>query len=121
MNFDEYQNWAHGRLRHEKARLIAVMPTKPNEPNPLTLTLASFAHVTEAGEAGDQVKKYVFHGREWDEIKPKLILELGDDLWYFAVKLKECGITLQEVIDANVAKLTARDGKDGEKFHDRKL
>lgn len=60
----------------------------------------------EAGEVVDELKKIVFHGRGID--RGKLIEECGDVLWYIANLATELGATLDDMADANVAKLQAR-------------
>lgn len=61
---------------------------------------------TEAGEVGDVWKKYFFHGTNLD--RDKLRLELGDVLWYYTLALHVFGFTWDEIIAANVKKLTDR-------------
>lgn len=61
----------------------------------------------EAGEAGELVKKHVFHGHvELD--KQKLIKELGDVLWYVGALAREAGIDLSLIMELNVLKLRER-------------
>lgn len=42
------------------------------------------------------------------ERREKLILEIGDDLWYLAAKCQELGITLGEAAIRNLQKLSSR-------------
>lgn len=60
----------------------------------------------EAGEACDAVKKIVFHGHSLDQ--DKLRDELGDVMWYLAMFAKTCGLTLEEIAEANIEKLRQR-------------
>jgi len=61
----------------------------------------------EAGEIAEKVKKQVMRGdKELD--KESLLKELGDPLWYITSMADDLGYTLQDVIDANVEKLTSR-------------
>lgn len=73
-----------------------------------TTRLANFALglCGEAGEAGEAVKKHLFHGHDLDV--PKLRKELGDVLWYVATLATTAGLSLEDVADANIAKLSAR-------------
>ena len=66
----------------------------------------------EAGEVIDHVKKVCFQGHELD--REHLIEELGDTAWYLAVCAEALGVTLEEVLNRNIAKLKARypDGFD---------
>ena len=72
------------------------------------LMLASMGLSGEAGEVCDHGKKVSFHGIEMD--RDALIKELGDVLWYYALFLSNEGITLDEVMEANVHKLCDRYG-----------
>lgn len=66
----------------------------------------SMGLVGEAGEFVDLVKKVTFHGHEFE--RHKLVEELGDVLWYAAAISTHLGISLDEVMAINVAKLTKR-------------
>lgn len=60
----------------------------------------------EAGEAGELVKKALFHGAPLD--RDRLRKELGDVLWYVATLATTEGLSLEEIAEANIAKLRAR-------------
>ena len=60
----------------------------------------------EAGEVAELLKKHIGHGIELD--REKLCKELGDVLWYLAAVADSSGIPLEEVAEANVAKLRER-------------
>lgn len=60
----------------------------------------------EAGEIAEKVKKWLRGDRELD--KDAILKELGDPLWYITSMADDLGFTLQDVVDANVAKLTSR-------------
>ena len=62
--------------------------------------------VTEAGELMDAMKKVMFYKRELDRIN--LIEELGDLFWYVALMCDELGVSFDEVMQKNIAKLMAR-------------
>ena len=64
----------------------------------------------EAGELLDMFKKHVYYGKEID--KAKLCLELGDILFYLTMTAKDNGFSLDDVMTANVQKLTKRFGGD---------
>lgn len=74
----------------------------------------------EAGEAIDIVKKYLFHGHKLDE--EHLAKELGDVLWYIATAAEAIGYELDDIMQMNIDKLTARYGDrfDSEKSQHRK-
>lgn len=60
----------------------------------------------EAGEVADIIKKCAFYGKALDT--EKLILELGDVLWYINLMISTLGITWSDVLEANIKKLEAR-------------
>jgi len=60
----------------------------------------------EAGEIAEKVKKYMRGDKELD--REGLLKELGDPLWYIASLADDLGYTLQDVVDANIEKLTSR-------------
>lgn len=76
---------------------------------------------TEGGELLDACKKHVFYGRELDKVNIKE--EIGDVLWYIAILCDELGLTFEEVMDTNIAKLKARYGEkfSAEKAENRDL
>ncbi len=60
----------------------------------------------ESGEAIDIVKKWLAQGHELD--KAHLAEELGDIAWYLAGTATALGLTLEEILQANIDKLKAR-------------
>lgn len=63
----------------------------------------TLAALSEMGEFGDEVKKIVFHRHPMD--LNKLTLELGDVCWYIASLCTLLGISLEDVMRANIDKL----------------
>lgn len=62
----------------------------------------------ESGEVVDLLKKVLFHGKELDELK--LVSELGDVLWYLVALCQKFGLSIEEVMTSNIAKLQQRHG-----------
>lgn len=60
----------------------------------------------EAGEVADYLKKVLHHGHDLDQQRIKK--ELGDVLWYVQGIASRCGLTLEEVAQANIDKLMSR-------------
>jgi NTP pyrophosphatase (non-canonical NTP hydrolase) len=60
----------------------------------------------EAGEVIDLVKKSLFQGHVLDT--KHMVEELGDVAWYLAVCCEALGVTLEDVMAANIEKLKAR-------------
>lgn len=73
----------------------------------------------EAGEVVDLFKKHLTHGHELPV--DKMRLELGDALWYLAKCARVCGLTLEEIGEANIEKLKKRypDGFDPKRSQSR--
>ncbi len=73
----------------------------------------------EAGEVVDTVKKVLYHSHELDTFS--LRKEIGDLLWYTVLLCETVGLTLDDVMQANVEKLRKRypDGFDKEKSRSR--
>lgn len=92
MNLNEYQSLANRTLRDDV----------PSE----MLLHAGLGMATESGEFLDTLKKHRFYGKPLD--RQNLIEEAGDLAWYLAAACKALGVTLEEVCQANVAKLRAR-------------
>ena len=95
MLLDEYQ---------ERARTTAVYP-REFAYNYLALGVAG-----EAGEVANKVKKVLRdkNGVMDDTSRALIVDELGDVLWYIALMAHELGVTLQDVAEGNIAKLTER-------------
>lgn len=63
----------------------------------------------ESGEFADMIKKVRFHGHPLDEeLRLKLVKELGDVLWYIAQGCLVLDVPLSEVAAINIRKLTDR-------------
>jgi NTP pyrophosphatase (non-canonical NTP hydrolase) len=73
----------------------------------------------ETGEIQDEFKKHLFHEHEFNI--DRVIKELGDDFWYRFGLMDLLGITLEEVLEANIKKLKGRypEGFDSEKSKHR--
>ena len=89
--------------------MVTASPGKNANVNvDMNLLHGALGIVTEAGEFLDQIKKNTFYGKEIDYVN--LGEEVGDMLWYISVILNSLGLTYEEVMDKNIAKLRARYG-----------
>jgi NTP pyrophosphatase (non-canonical NTP hydrolase) len=61
---------------------------------------------TEVGEFTDVLKKTVFYGKELDMVN--LSEEIGDLMWYVALACNALKLDLEQIMETNIAKLTAR-------------
>jgi NTP pyrophosphatase (non-canonical NTP hydrolase) len=96
MDFAAYQ---------QRSRETARYPDAGSNPLYPTLGLCG-----ETGEVADKVKKVIRDrdGRFDAEVCEDLRLELGDVLWYVAQLATELGLSLEDVAQANLAKLASR-------------
>lgn len=67
----------------------------------------------EVGEVLGHIKKVVFVGKE--NVQEDLIKELGDVEFYLEALRQQLGVTREEVLDANIRKLTDRHPEGFEK------
>ena len=96
MTFEEYQ---------KESRKSVVYPYAGSNPVFPALGLAG-----EAGEIADQVKKAIRddHGAFSERRKAQMKEEMGDALWYIAQIATELGLSLDDVANANLAKIRKR-------------
>lgn len=95
-NFSEYQTFVKGMKRY---------------PDKYAVIYPALGLAGESGEIAEKVKKWIRDegGQVMTEERRDAILkELGDPLWYIASLADDLGLTLQDVVDANVEKLTSR-------------
>jgi NTP pyrophosphatase (non-canonical NTP hydrolase) len=83
------------------------------------LSIGGLGVAGEAGEVADSIKKIVYHRHPLDTTK--VAEELGDALWYIAFLCNTLGLSLGDVMQANVTKLRARypDGWSSERSLNR--
>ena len=63
----------------------------------------------ESGEFLEIVKKMVYQGKEWSpDVRFHLLRELGDIMWYVAQATIALNVSLEEVIEMNIDKLSSR-------------
>ena len=99
MNFNDYQT---------KSRKTAKYPVIGHPVIYPTLGL-----VNEAGEVAGKIKK-VFRDKDGqinEETREALKAELGDVLWYIAQVATELDLSLDDIAEANIAKLYGQIGK----------
>ncbi|MEK7189405.1 MAG: nucleoside triphosphate pyrophosphohydrolase family protein [Patescibacteria group bacterium] len=96
MNFNDYQ---------KLSRRTALYQNKGNNFIYPTLGLAG-----ETGEVAEKVKKILRdkNGVVDEATKDSLKKELGDVLWYLTQLATEFGLSLNDIADANLKKLSSR-------------
>lgn len=88
-------------------RLNKLEQQRVNVPALLT---AALGLTGEAGEFADHVKKIILHGKDdfFPERREKMILELGDVMWYVMQACRGLDISLDEIVQMNIEKLSNR-------------
>lgn len=99
MTFNDYQAWA---------RTTAVYPGVSDGRQNLAYPTMGLAG--EAGEVANTVKKIYRDGNGTitEEVRLRLLHELGDVLWYAAALASELDLNLDDVAATNVTKLASR-------------
>ena len=94
----------------DNAQLIArIAALKANGCDIERLLTAALGISAEGGEFMEIVKKITFQGKPWDEANlDHLKIELGDVMWYVAQACMALDISLEEVLDRNIEKLSKR-------------
>ena len=73
------------------------------------LLTAAVGISAEGGEFMEIVKKIAFQGKPWDAANIEhLKIELGDVMWYVAQACMALDVSLEEVLDRNIEKLSKR-------------
>lgn len=81
--------------------------TSPKVPTEMLSAWACMGMVAEAGEVMAEFEKGMRKG-DFEERREKIILELGDVLWYAGALCNALDISMEEVIVKNVYKLEGR-------------
>lgn len=107
---DTWEFEKHASLQEFEEFVLGLMSPASTATDRTILATAGLGLSGEGGECADLVKKVLYHGLEFnDDVRNKFIKELGDIMFYVAFAARKvCDVTLQEVIDENVAKLSAR-------------
>lgn len=63
---------------------------------------------SKSGTVADTIKKVLHHEVPLGNVRDKLIKEMGDVHWYLEYLAAAIGVTTDDVLQANVAKLRAR-------------
>jgi NTP pyrophosphatase (non-canonical NTP hydrolase) len=102
MTPNEYQQEANRTClpRYKTFDEVANTPTLQH------LIHAHLGMSSEVGEVGDAIKKCVIYGQPLDF--ENIDEELGDILWYVALAASAIGISLEDIMRANIEKLKIR-------------
>jgi len=111
--FKQYQTFVEG-VTSETSKDTEMFQKRITELEQAGINFAEFDTAIagiggEAGEIGDLWKKLKYHGKPWnEENRQNFIDEAGDMFWYLAKYMQSLNITIEEVLDRNVAKLESR-------------
>ena len=97
MTFDEYQKQAKKTAIHHPDELM-------------DMTIWVLGITGEAGEVVEKWKKIVaYKGGQFTEAdKTELAKELGDVVWYVAMMASALGVSFDDIVQNNLAKLKSR-------------
>lgn len=90
MTFEEYQ---------EKARTTAIYPREH------AIVYPALGLAGESGEVAEKVKKWI---RDGVLDRDSIVKELGDVLWYIAALSGDLEISMDQIAERNIAKLSDR-------------
>lgn len=105
MTFDEYRRWHAGRWARSTAMAQGGDVRE--------IAIPALGLGGEAGEVQEHFKKHIRDGKPLED-NVALKLELGDVFNYWLQLVRLAGLSVDEVFDGNVLKLTERDA--GRKF-----
>ena len=116
MTLEEYRQFVDSITSKESKsypvflhRLEELEVSETNNTNIPRLITAAFGLVSEGGEFTEQVKKILFQGKPLnEEVRTRLIKELGDVAWYWANACTALDADPNEVLQINADKLKAR-------------
>ena len=110
---EKYLEFVHG-VTSPPSLDFAIMQTRlaeleANGVNTTQLMTAALGLTAEAGEFTEVVKKIVFQGKPYNEENAfHMKRELGDIMWYMSQACMALDISIEEVIQMNFEKLSAR-------------
>ena len=106
----EFVNQVTSAPSKDNAQFIARLATLQAEGCQINRLLTAAVGINaEGGEFMEIVKKVIFQGKPWDEANIEhLKIELGDVMWYVAQACMALDISLEEVLDRNIDKLSKR-------------
>jgi NTP pyrophosphatase (non-canonical NTP hydrolase) len=99
MEIDDYQSAAES---------TAIYPGQNTDDG---ITYCTLGLIGEAGEVANKWKKYFRDDVPLEQIIDTMRAELGDVLWYMANLAAELGISLGEIAEGNLLKLSSRAGR----------
>ena len=93
-------------IRTESADFEAIARRLTGTEESMRLLHAAMGIATESGELLDMLKKRFFYGKPVDRVNA--IEEMGDLCWYMAIACDVLGVSFEEIMAINIAKLKKR-------------
>lgn len=93
---------------YEEIVMSTAIYPDAGQQNATAISYVTLGLLGEAGEIANKFKKVLRGDIPLDEGKSALVDELGDVLWYLTRLAAELGVSLDELQDANAAKLLSR-------------
>jgi NTP pyrophosphatase (non-canonical NTP hydrolase) len=120
MTIKEYEDFVLAAA-HFEAGIADLMKDPERTEAFLRLSYVSGKLNGEAGEFVEEVQKSLRDsGGDITDRRDDMILELGDVIWYVTAACHELGVSLEELMEANRAKLEARWKKQDKQQKKRK-
>ena len=111
-SFNDYQNFTHSlAVYNEDVELIIKNDDEAFVSLPMTYTYPVLALAEEAGEVAGKLAKFIRKSKGGVDplaLRDMVVKELGDVLYQVSETARQFEITLQDVVDVNVHKLTDR-------------
>jgi NTP pyrophosphatase (non-canonical NTP hydrolase) len=108
MNLNEYQKLANRtaplQLVSEDERSVVNLGHLPK--CRIDLEHGALGVCTEGGELLDVLKRHKFYAKPIDWVN--VVEEAGDILWYVAIIARAASVSLEDIAEANIAKLKLR-------------
>jgi len=92
--------------RKEYYDSTATIMARLLEPKVIRMTHAAVGMATEAGELIDMLRTHVMYGERFDDVNAGE--EIGDSLWYAGLGSDVLGLTIEDIMQTNIAKLRKR-------------
>jgi NTP pyrophosphatase (non-canonical NTP hydrolase) len=100
MDIDKYQD------QTKKTNLFLLSDDPPAFE--IQLSYYTLGLTGEAGEVANKVKKYLREDYGFAQLRAELLDEVGDVLWYLSELCSSVGLSLNEIADLNLVKLSRR-------------
>ncbi len=105
MDFNEYQ-------RAARDTDLYVIDDEHNAPAREQILYMALGVAGEAGEIADSVKKWIRGDFDSQELRKRILKEVGDELWYLSRLCAKLGVPLNYVASQNIEKLHDRLERD---------